>query len=140
MPCSVNRPWLYLTAPCGRCREAFSNFRNFPQVFWRFRMFSEASGHVWTSSDPFGCIRMRSDAIRCVWTLPEIFEFIRDFFTGFQTFSDVFGRFWTCLDMFRCQQTMAISIDVFGWVRECSDTFGYIPIENFTIGYFEIRF
>ena len=41
-------------------------------------------------------------------------------FERFQKYLDIFGHVWT-------------QLAVFGWVRRCSHTFGYIPIESFSI-------
>ena len=55
-------------------REIFANFLRFFCVFPCFLWFPDSLRPIRTCSDPFGCVRMHSEASGTVSTLSEIFE------------------------------------------------------------------
>ena len=92
---------------------SFLHLWTLAQVFRCVLLCQDTSGSVWTRSDAFGFVPMRSDACGHLGSFPNFWHFFV-ILKHFQMFSEMFEWSWTCLDIFTC---VWIHSDALGCIR-----------------------
>ena len=88
-------------------------------MFEGFRRCSDPFGPIRIHSDAFGRVRMRPETPRCIWTCLSFFDGV----LAFCTYLEVLGCFCAYLEMFGLIRTHS---DTFGCIGMHSDMFGVV--------------